>query len=313
MEIKEEIKYKPIDIKQIFMEKNPRMAKLIPGFAYAYLRRILHLDYFNEFLRNHGNKMGLDFINAAIAEFNVTMEITGKENIPFTGRYIFVSNHPLGGFDGMLLMSIIGERFPALKSISNDILMNLKNLADLFVPVNKHGSQSVEVVKNLEEVFNSDCQIMTFPAGLVSRRRRGVIKDPPWKKNFITKAIKHQRDIIPINMNGRCTGFFYNLANLRKFFGIKANIEMFYLPDETYRHRNKHVKVIIGKPIHWKTFDKRFTPIQWALKMQDYVYSLPESNNRNFEEFLKAEVRNETRRDGIKNRSMNGVERIEIN
>ena len=267
--------FKPLDIKQLFMEKNPGMARSIPGFIYAYLTKILHLDSINEFLKDHGQKQGLEFVQAAIDDFNVSLEIIGEWNLPDTGRYIFVSNHPLGGFDGLLLMNIIGKRFPEIKSISNDILINVKNLSDFFLPVNKHGAQTPEIVKNMERVFNSDTQIMSFPAGLVSRRRKGIIRDVPWKKSFITKAVQHHRDVVPIHMSGRCTGFFYRLSNLRKFLGIKYNIEMFFLPDETYRHRNEHVIVHVGKPISWKTFNKRLNASQWALKVQDFVYTLP--------------------------------------
>jgi putative hemolysin len=182
-----ENKFKPLDIKQLFMEKNPGMARSIPGFVYAYLTKILHLDSINEFLRNHGEKQGLEFVQAAIDDFNVSLEIIGEWNLPDTGRYIFVSNHPLGGFDGLLLMNIIGKRFSGIKSISNDILINVKNLSDFFLPVNKHGAQTPEIVKNMELVFNSDTQIMSFPAGLVSRRRKGIIRDVPWKKVLLQK------------------------------------------------------------------------------------------------------------------------------
>jgi 1-acyl-sn-glycerol-3-phosphate acyltransferase len=275
-----------IDIREIFHKKNPRVAKFIPGFIYTFLRKILHLDEVNDFLKRHGEKRGLDFVAAAVKDHNAETILAGEENLPLSGRYIFVANHPLGGFDGLLLFHLIGKRFPHIKSISNDILLNLKNLADLFLPVNKHGKQSVEIVKNIDEVFNSDCQIITFPAGLVSRRRKGEIKDIEWKKSFIIKAIKHRRDVVPIHIKGRCTGLFYNIANIRAFLGIKTNIEMFLLSDETFRHKNKSVLITIAKPISWKTFDSRFSPNDWAFQVREFVYTLPTNHNRDFEDFI---------------------------
>jgi putative hemolysin len=282
---KEELAQK-IDIKAIFKEKNPRLAPWIPGFVYAYLNRILHVDYINYFLGKHGKKYGVDFAAASIEEFNIKKEISGFERIPDRDNLLFASNHPLGGFDGMLLITILGNKFPNIKVLVNDILTNIKNMDEVFVPINKHGKQSTEAVRRIDEIFKTGVPVLTFPSGLVSRRHKGVIRDPEWKKNFISKAIQHERDIIPIHVSGRCTNFFYRLANLRKFLGIKANLEMFYLPDETYRHRNENIKVIFGHPIPWKTFDKSMNHRDWAKKVQDFIYELPENPDLRFERYF---------------------------
>jgi putative hemolysin len=236
----------------------------------------------NNILEKYGNKTGYDFVSAVIEDFNVTTTYHGIGNLPEKGRFIFVSNHPMGGFDGMLLIRMIFEKYGDTKSISNDILMNIKNMNTIFLPINKHGSQSSSVAENFDKIMRSGSQILTFPAGLVSRKRKGVIRDVDWKKSFISKAIQYKRDVIPVFISGRCTNFFYNLANLRKFLGIKSNIEMFYLADETYRHRNEHVDITIGPPVSWQTFDKPRKPLEWALLMQDYVYSLAGNENKPF-------------------------------
>ncbi len=283
--------YKPIDLRKVFRDKNPALAPYIPGFVYAYLKKILHIDFVNNFLEKHGTKKGLDFLQAALNEFNVNPELKGEENLPEKGRFIFVSNHPLGGFDGILLLTLLGKRYGKVRSLSNDILMNIHNLEEFFIPVNKHGVQSVITAAKINEAFSSDCQMLSFPAGLVSRRRRGIIRDLEWKKNFITKAIRHRRDVVPIHVSGRCTGFFYNFANFRRFMGIRYNLEMFFLPDETFHHINKHVVITIGKPVPWQTFDKSYSALQWASKMRDFVYTLPNDHSRSFTSFL-SDLRN---------------------
>jgi len=273
--------YKPIDIREIFREKNPRLARLIPGFIYRYLHRALVVDEINEILRLYGHKYDFEFASAVIDKFNVTVDLVGKEHLPEGGPFIFVANHPLGGFDGVLLIREIGERYNRkYKVLVNDILMNIKNMRGLYIPINKHGSQSMENVRRIEAIFQSDEHVMTFPAGLVSRRKRGVIKDEAWAKNFVTKAVQHKRDVVPIHITGRCSNFFYNFANFRKFLGIKANIEMFFLPRESFKHKNGHYQITIGKPVSYKTFDKRYKPVEWAAKMRDHCYTLlqdPES------------------------------------
>lgn len=267
-----------LDLKKIFKEKNPRMARYIPGFVYAYLNRVLHIPEINDFLAIHGSKIGLEFTEEVIKEFNISVTLRGEENLPANGRFIFASNHPLGGFDGMLLLTVLGRKYKDVRSLSNDILMSFENLKPLFVPVNKHGLMSHESVRQLEEVMESDIQILTFPSGLVSRKIHGKIKDTEWHKSFISKAIQHKRDIIPIHVSGRCSDFFYRLSNFRKFLGIKSNIEMFYLSDETFKHRNEHITITFGAAVSYKIFDKSKRHSAWAESMQDYVYSLGAGN-----------------------------------
>ncbi|MBA7569066.1 hypothetical protein ES708_10803 [subsurface metagenome] len=267
-------KIQPIDVEGVFYAKNPKLARLIPGFIFRYLKRIIHQDRINQFLKEYGDRYNLEFIEAAIKDFNVNIHIKGKENLPEKGRFIFAANHPLGGFDGLVLMKIISEYFSDFKFLVNDILMNLVNIRDLFIPINKHGKQGIEAAKRIDETFRSENQILTFPAGLVSRKIKGQIIDLPWRKNFIMKAIKFQRDIIPVHFSGRNTNFFYRLANIRKLLRIKSNIEMLYLVDETYKHRNKDLVVKFGKPIPWQTFDKSRKPIEWAKWVKEQVYAL---------------------------------------
>jgi len=275
--------FKPINIRDLFMDKSPRLARWIPGFVYRLLSHMLRIDFFNDpILYNHGYKKDVAFARASIDAFNVTLEVRGKEHLPPDGRFIFVANHPLGGFDGMMIISELSRNFPNLKVLVNDLLTNVKNMDGIFVPINKHGTQATDNVRRINAIFESEEQVMSFPAGLVSRRKKGVIRDVPWQKSVVSKAKQTKRDIIPIHVSGRCSSFFYKLANARKFLGIKTNLEMFFLPNESYKHRNKHFVITFGTPIPYQTFDKRFTPVKWASQVQDYTYSLVENPNGEF-------------------------------
>jgi putative hemolysin len=275
--------YKPLDVREIIRSKSQRTARMIPGFLYRYLHRTLAIDEVNEVLRLFGHLKNVDFAEAVVKHFNVKVSIVGKEHLPETGRFIFVSNHPLGGFDGGLIFTMLVKQYGNnINVLVNDILMNVKNMEGTFVPINKHGAQAMKHVRELDAIFKSDSQVLTFPAGLVSRRKKGVIEDPEWKKNFVTKAVQHQRDVVPIHITGRCSNFFYAVANLRKLFRIKANLEMFYLPRETFRHKNNRYTITIGKPISYTTFDRKMKPVDWAQQVKRHVYRLPEMPNRPF-------------------------------
>lgn len=263
-----------IDVKQVLTDKNPSLAKVIPGFVIRYLKRIVHQDEINDFLKHSGHLRDAEFIKAGLEQFDITYSVTGSENIPSGGRYIFVSNHPLGGLDGLVFINELSKYFTNIKFPVNDILMNLKNLSGIFLPVNKHGAQDRDSVKKLEEAYASDCQILYYPAGLCSRKKKGIIRDLPWHKSFITKAIQHKRDIVPAYFSGRNSSFFYNLSNLRNFLGIKANIEMLYLADELFRQKGKKIDLVFGKKIPWQTFDNSKTPSEWAEWVKERSYEL---------------------------------------
>jgi 1-acyl-sn-glycerol-3-phosphate acyltransferase len=265
-----------VDVRKVFADKNPRMAKLLPGFIYRYIERIVHQDFINGLLERHRGKSGLDFIHAIFDEFNTKIVVKGEQNIPRKGRYIFASNHPLGGFDGVILIDTVSRYLGESKFLVNDILMNLRPMNDLFIPINKHGSQSKDSALQLDEVFRSDIQILTAPSGMVSRKIKGVIKDLEWKKNFISKAILFQRDIVPVHFSGKNSNFFYNLSNIRTFLGIKWNLEMFYLMDESMKHRNSEITVTFGPAVQWTSLDKSKTHQEWADFIREKVYSLPD-------------------------------------
>ena len=274
--MKEQIKqeYKPINIKEVFASKSPKLAKFMPGFVFRFMSKVIEVDFINDFLKRNGHLYGIPFVDQVVKEFNVHQFIHGEENIPQKGRYIFASNHPLGGFDGMLLMKIVHEKLGDFKFLSNDILMNIPNLLELFVPVNKHGGHSRGVAKVLAETYDSDEQILIFPSGLASRKIKGKIIDLEWKKHFITKAIQHKRDVVPIFIKGGNSKRFYRVANFRKFFKIKWNLEMFLLPGETINHRNADVHIYFGKPIPFAFFDKSKSHKEWARYVKDRVYQL---------------------------------------
>jgi 1-acyl-sn-glycerol-3-phosphate acyltransferase len=263
-----------IDVEKVLFAKNPSLAKAVPGFLVRYLKRIVHQDELNLFLREWGHLKDADLIKAGLKHFDIKYKVFGSENIPATGRYIFVSNHPLGGLDGLVFIYELSKYFADIKFPVNDILTSIENLSGIFLPVNKHGAQGREAARKIEEAYASEGQVLYFPAGLCSRKRRGVIKDLLWHKSFINKAIEHKRDIMPAYFSGRNSDFFYNLANIRKFLGIKANIEMLYLADEMFRQKDKEILLVYGKSIPWETFDKTKSPLEWAAWVKSKTYEL---------------------------------------
>jgi putative hemolysin len=270
-----------LDIERIFSSKNPRLAKSIPGFVFRMLGRIIHQDELNNFIYTNKDKWGLDYVQAILEGFQITTRVINPPVLNPEGRFLIASNHPLGGMDGIALLHEAGKLKKDIIFPVNDLLMNLPNLYELFIPINKHGSNA-DNIRIFNETFSSGMLILYFPAGLVSRKSSGIIKDIEWKKTFLTKAKASGRDIIPVFISGRNTNFFYNMANFRKKLGIKANIEMLFLVDEMYKFKNKEIPITFGKPIPISVFDKNKTDQQWAALLREHVYKLENNPDQDF-------------------------------
>lgn len=275
-----QISEKTIDIDKILYDKMGSKAKYVPRPLVSWLKRILHQDEVNRYLWESRHLTGTEWLEECVRYLDMTLEVVGEENLPDKNDgklYTFVSNHPLGGADGVALGSIIGRHYDSrFRYLVNDILMNLPGLAPLCIPINKTGGQARNFPAMVKAGFESDNHILMYPAGLCSRRRDGEIRDLPWSKTFIVKSVQYQRDVVPIHFGGQNSDFFYKLANFSDKYVKKVNIAMIYLVDEMYKNVHKTFRVTIGKHIPWQTFDKSRTPAEWAQYVQDRVYEMVE-------------------------------------
>lgn len=262
-----------VDLNTVIASKNKRLLKIIPGFLISYLKGVIHQDEINDVLSRLKDINGLPFAEAVLAEFGLKVTLIGSENIPKEGRALLVANHPLGGLDGLALMCTVGRVRSDIVFPANDLLMNVPNLNELFIPVNKHGSNAANV-KIFDETFASDKLILYFPAGLCSRKIKGRILDLEWKKGIVTRARRYKRDIVPIHISGRNSNFFYNLANFRKAAHIGVNIEMLYLVDEMVKQKDKEIRITFGKAIPYSFFDRRHKDTEWAALLREHTYRL---------------------------------------
>ena len=270
-----------LDLDKIIENKSPLLKTMLPGFVIGYLKKTIHQDRFNHFLRTYHDLQGVEFIDAVLKDINTKLDLVGLENIPEKEKCIIASNHPLGGLDGMALMLAVSNVRSDIVFPVNDLLMNVQNLKVLFIPINKHGSNA-ENIKIINDTFASDKLICYFPFGLVSRKHKGVIRDLEWKATIITKAKRFKRDIIPTHISGRNSNFFYNLANFRKRIGLKANLEMLYLPNEMIKQENQTLKMTFSPKVPYQFFDKRHTKAEWAELMRQYIYTLEKGNDEPF-------------------------------
>ncbi|HTA60876.1 MAG TPA: 1-acyl-sn-glycerol-3-phosphate acyltransferase [Bacteroidia bacterium] len=268
---------KTIDIEKIIKDKNPTLHKWLPRFLLNYLKRKLHEYRINECVWINRDKFGYDFNDACLKYIGANVTWQGLENLPETGGVILVANHPLGGIDGLAIIQAVTQKRRDIRSTVNDILTNLTNFEDLFVGVNKVGTTSIDALKAIDNFYASTGVSMVFPAGMVSRKQNGKIEDLEWKKSFVTKSILYNKPVLPVYVDGKNSPFFYNFALWRKRLGIKANIEMFFLPDEMFSLKNKNIKLKFGKLIMPDTFDRSKTHQQWAQVIKEEVYKL-ESN-----------------------------------
>ena len=273
-----QITEKTIDIDSILREKMGAKAKFVPAPFVRWLRHIIHQDEVNRYLWESRHLSGTEWLEECVRYLDMTLIVDGMENLPDKddGRLdTFVSNHPLGGEDGVALGAIIGRHYDGrFRYLVNDLLMNLPGLAPVCIPINKTGKQSRNFPAMVESGFRSDNHMLMFPAGICSRRKKGEVRDVEWKKTFVVKSVEYKRDVVPIRFGGENSDFFYRLANFSDRYVKKVNIAMLFLVDEMYKNAHKTFRVAIGKPIPWQTFDKSRTPAQWAQYVKDKVYEL---------------------------------------
>ena len=263
-----------LDIEQVIKAKAGKKAKRIPKFVINWFKKFIHIDFINEYLKE--GYVGVEFCENTLKYLGVELEIHGLENLPKDGRtYTFVSNHPLGAIDGVTLGAIIGREYDGkIKYLMNDLLMNLKGMAPLGIPINKLGGQARNLPKLINEVYESDNQMLVFPAGLCSRKINGKIQDVEWGKSFIKKSRDTGRDIVPIHFEGENSKRFYRIAKWQKRLGLKFNIAMMFLPDEMYKSKGRKYKITIGKPIDINSLDKSRSDKEWAQEIRKIVYEL---------------------------------------
>ena len=268
---------KTIDIEKILRNKMGKKARYVPRFVISWLKKIIHEDEVNRFLWENRKLEGTEWLTACVQYLDMTLDIVGAENLPdkHDGKlYTFVSNHPLGGQDGVSLGSIIGQHYDGkFRYLVNDLLLNLPGLKPVSIGINKTGRQSRDFPRMVEAGFNSDNHLLMFPAGLNSRKINGKIHDLPWKKTFITKSVETHRDVVPIHFSGRNSKRFYRIAKFSDRW-LPFNLAMLFLVDEMYRNVGKTFRITIGKPIPWQTFNKTKSPMEWAKFVEDRVYGL---------------------------------------
>lgn len=273
----DQITEKTVDVESILKAKMGSKAKWVPSPVVSWLKHILHQDEVNRYLWESRHLTGTEWLEECVRYLDMTLELEGEENLPDKddGKlYTFVSNHPLGGADGVALGSIIGRHYDSrFRYLVNDILMNLPGLAPLCIPINKTGKQSRNFPAMVEAGFQSDNHMLMFPAGICSRKHQGIIRDIPWKKTFVSKSVEYQRDVVPIHFSGQNSKFFYRLANFSDKY-LPFNLAMLFLVDEMYKNVHKTFQIRIGKPIPWQTFDKTKTSMEWAQFVKEQVYKL---------------------------------------
>lgn len=276
-----------IDVEKLLGERAPGLKKWIPKFAVSWVKKKLHEDEINSIMFDLKDVYGLEYNKGVLAKLDINIHSYKAENVPTTGGIIIAANHPLGGLDGISLVKAIGDLRPDVRFVVNDVLTNLKNYGDVFIGVNKIKNTSATSLRVVENFLLSDDAVIFFPAGLVSRKQNGEIMDLEWKKSFVTQAIDHKRKIVPTFVEGHNSKFFYRFANFRKRIGIKANIEMFFLPDEMFKQRGQTVKIHFGKAFDANILDNRMSHRAWAQVIKKYVYSEDFKKGISFEEYIK--------------------------
>lgn len=267
-----------INLREILRSRLPAgKFRFVPRGVISLLEDIIHQDELNGMLRAGFPERGWKFARKILDHLDIKVKTEGLDRLP-EGRYMFASNHPLGGLDGIALIAVLGEKYgdDGVRCLVNDLLMNVEPLKDVFLPVNKFGAQGRDNTEKINIALASGMQVLQFPAGLVSRLHPdGKIMDLEWKKAFVAKAVEYGRDIVPVRFEALNRMRFYRLAKLRKTLGIKVNIEQVLLPSELCAARGSEFRIVFGTPVKADKLRKECrNPKEAAATIRELVYRL---------------------------------------
>ena len=265
---------KVIDVELALQEKIPDIYKKIPGVLIRLMEKVIRQADMNRMIHESSHLNGIPLVDWVLDQFGVNIVVKGKKLIPKKGRYIYPANHPIGGLDGLAIVSVVAKIHPLIKFVANDLLRVIKGFDSISLYIARFGQINRRNAILINKTLASEAQLLVQPAGTVSKRNPVKIRDLAWNKFFIHKAIQYKRDVIPIHVQARNSRLFYNIASFRKIFRIKSNMEMFLLPREMFNKSGKTITITFGIPIAYKTFDDSRTHLEWAQKVREYVYVL---------------------------------------
>ncbi len=272
------------DVETVLKQHLPFVYKHLPQWFISYLRHLIREQELKELLLKFKDFHGMDFVNKVLDDFKISVNYV-KQGLISGKRLLFVANHPVGSFDGLALLSVIHKLFGDVKIILNEMLLYLNNLASLAIPVNVYGNLKKHQLENLNKAFESDSHIIIFPAGTVSLFIKGRVQDRPWRKTFIRKAIEYERDIVPVFVDAFNSKLYYIVGTIRQLLKLKVNIEIFMLPREIFRFKNRKINLIFGQPISYKLFTTDKPVEYWVNYVRQRVMTLRKYKKRYTRDF----------------------------
>lgn len=255
------------------------------SFVGWIILRILRISAVNKIYDNNKNKSDLDFLNGILDDCKIKFEIPEEDlkRIPKEGPFITISNHPLGGIDGVLLLKLVTEKRADYKIVANFLLHRVAPLKPYVMPVNpfetrKDAKSSVAGIKSALLHLREGKPLGIFPAGEVSTHKDGKLNvDKPWEEGAIKLIKKANVPIIPIYFHAKNSRLFYFLSK------FSDTLRTAKLPSEVIQQRGRVIKVRIGKPISVKDQDtfKALPDFYKFIRRKTYMLANPfEKSNR---------------------------------
>ncbi|HMB63475.1 MAG TPA: lysophospholipid acyltransferase family protein [Eudoraea sp.] len=240
-----------VTAKEVAIAINLHRYGFLGTFMGWFLMKITKISSINRFYDRHKHLEGIEFLDAILEHYEIAFEIPEEDfkRLPKEGPYITISNHPLGGIDGVLLLKLMLQHRPDFKIIANFLLHRVAPLAPYIMPVNpfedhKEAKSNLAGFKSALGHVKDGHPLGIFPAGEVSTYKDGkLIVDRPWEEAALKLIRKAEVPVVPIYFHARNSKLFYRLSRINDIFRTAK------LPSEVTTQRNRSIKVRIGQPI----------------------------------------------------------------
>ncbi|MBA4251712.1 MAG: GNAT family N-acetyltransferase [Chlorobiaceae bacterium] len=244
---------KKIDTRELLNSKSNFVSKLpifLQNITIKLFRKFIHEEEINNFLSLNSSKKEIEFIDELFEylDFSYSTSQKEKDRIPGQGKLVVIANHPLGGLDGLVLLKLISEVRSDVKIVVNDLLLNIENLKNLFLPYDIMNSKlQKENLINISEHLKNEGALIIFPAGIVSRLKYFYLRDSKWQKGALFFAAKYDATILPVYIKAKNSNLFYLVSMFSK------KLSMILLPHELFNKRSKTIQLKIGHPVPFKS------------------------------------------------------------
>jgi putative hemolysin len=219
---------------------------------------LMQIFRYNKVNRVYSSTYDIDpqvFINSILEHLDIRYEVPEKDlaNLPSSGPFVTVSNHPFGGIDALILLKILMSGRSDVRVMTNFLLQKIDPLGKHILPaetVDSKGERRLSFtgIREALRYVSEGHVVALFPAGEVSTYQSdsNLIIDREWQEQIIRAVRMAGVQVVPVYFHGTNSRWYHILGRIHPLLRTAR------LGSELINKRHKMIRVRIGKPVSVK-------------------------------------------------------------